>query len=383
MSIWSTPALGVDLGSSSLSAGDFQVRVLFPYGSETCPCRFKTTKQGRIEVVYGSEAAPMGFRALKGGLGKTEQVHVGEQMWSPIDFVTLLFMELKSHCQQQGIRHDRIVVSVPAGFSELGITQLQEAGRRAGLEVTNVLWDPIAVALAYGLDRVEGVKRVAVCDLGGGGCQTAVLEVGDDRIQCLALARDTQAGGEEIDTLLQDWLVTCCAETYGPQAIEVLDQACHLRLRGAAERAKIKLSIADQVEIDLPYLTCFKGQPLHFKTVLTRSEFQPMVRPLVDRWLRCLDQVFEMAGGGLLDQLILVGGSSHIPCIQAPLAEHTGMKPMMEIDPCKAVALGVSIFGYLSKPPDILLGENGYEVCSAWQLQQTPDRTCVRRVWVS
>src|SRR5678815_595504 len=207
------------------------------------------------------------------------------------------------------------VITVPAYFNDAQRQATKDAGRIAGLEVKRIINEPTAAALAYGLDKKNN-EIIAVYDFGGGTFDISILEVGDNVVQVISTNGDTHLGGDDVDHLVMDWLV---AEVKKAQGLDVSkDKMVIQRLKDAAEQAKIELSNKQETTINLPFLTADASGPKHLSKQLTRSKFEQMIRPLVDRTMEPLRRALDDAKKkpNQIDEVVLVGGSTRIPMVQ-------------------------------------------------------------------
>jgi molecular chaperone DnaK len=256
-----------------------------------------------------------------------------------------------------GERVTQAVITVPAYFNDAQRTATKDAGRIAGLDVLRIINEPTAAALAYGLDK-RGHETVLVFDLGGGTFDVSVLDVGDGVVEVRATAGDTHLGGDDFDRRLVDHLAGQFQQEQGidprqdPQALQ--------RLSEAAEKAKVELSSVTQTQISLPFITADAAGPKHLTATITRSTFEQITADLVERCLGPVQQA--MADGKVtandLDEVILVGGSTRIPAVQALVRRLTsGKDPNMSVNPDEVVAMGAAIqAGVLTGAgPDVLL----------------------------
>ncbi|MEU7873068.1 molecular chaperone DnaK [Dactylosporangium sp. NPDC049140] len=235
------------------------------------------------------------------------------------------------------------VITVPAYFNDAQRQATKDAGRIAGLEVLRIINEPTAAALAYGLDK-KGHETVLVFDLGGGTFDVSILDVGDGVVEVRATAGDTHLGGDNFDHRLVDHLAEEFRKEQGidlrqdPQALQ--------RLTEAAERAKIELSSVTQTQVNLPFITADAAGPKHLTTTLTRSTFEALTHDLLERTNGPMRQAMSDAGvkADDLDEVILVGGATRMPAVQALVRRLTGGKdPNMTVNPDEVVALGAAI----------------------------------------
>jgi molecular chaperone DnaK len=242
-----------------------------------------------------------------------------------------------------GERVTQAVITVPAYFNDAQRQATKDAGRIAGLEVLRIINEPTAAALAYGMDK-KSHETVMVFDLGGGTFDVSILDVGDGVVEVRATAGDTHLGGDDFDRRLVDHLAEEFRRDTGidlrrdPQALQ--------RLYEAAEKAKVELSSVSQTQINLPFITADAGGPKHLTTTLTRATFENIIADLVERCLRPVRQAMSDAKvtANDLDEVILVGGSTRVPAVQALVRRLTGGKdPNMSVNPDEVVAAGAAV----------------------------------------
>ncbi|MDH5821443.1 molecular chaperone DnaK [Luteimonas sp. RD2P54] len=241
------------------------------------------------------------------------------------------------------------VITVPAYFNDSQRQATKDAGRIAGLEVKRIINEPTAAALAYGLDKKGGDRKVAVYDLGGGTFDVSIIEIaevdGEKQFEVLATNGDTFLGGEDFDKRVIDYLVD---EFNKDQGIDLRKDPLALqRLKDAAERAKIELSSSQQTEVNLPYVTADASGPKHLNIKLTRAKLESLVDDLVKKTIEPCRTALNDAGlrGSDIDEVILVGGQTRMPRVQAAVAEFFGKEPRKDVNPDEAVAVGAAIQG--------------------------------------
>lgn len=241
------------------------------------------------------------------------------------------------------------VITVPAYFNDAQRQATKDAGRIAGLEVKRIINEPTAAALAYGLDKGKGNHTIAVYDLGGGTFDISIIEIddveGEKSFEVLATNGDTHLGGEDFDNRLINYLV---AEFKKDQGIDLHnDPLAMQRLKEAAEKAKIELSSAQQTDVNLPYITADAAGPKHLNIKLTRAKLESLVEDLVVRSIEPLKVALQDAGLSVTDinDVILVGGQTRMPLVQAKVAEFFGKEPRKDVNPDEAVAVGAAVQG--------------------------------------
>jgi molecular chaperone DnaK len=241
------------------------------------------------------------------------------------------------------------VITVPAYFNDSQRQATKDAGRIAGLEVKRIINEPTAAALAYGLDKKGGDRKIAVYDLGGGTFDVSIIEIaevdGEKQFEVLATNGDTFLGGEDFDNRVIDYLVE---EFRKDQGIDLRqDHLALQRLKDAAERAKIELSSSQQTEVNLPYVTADASGPKHLNIKLTRAKLESLVDDLIKRTIEPCRVALNDAGVRASDiaEVILVGGQTRMPKVQAAVTEFFGKEPRKDVNPDEAVAIGAAVQG--------------------------------------
>jgi molecular chaperone DnaK len=241
------------------------------------------------------------------------------------------------------------VITVPAYFNDSQRQATKDAGKIAGLEVKRIINEPTAAALAYGLDKKGGDRKIVVYDLGGGTFDVSIIEIaevdGEKQFEVLATNGDTFLGGEDFDMRVIDYLVE---EFQKDQGIDLRKDPLALqRLKDAAERAKIELSTSQQTEVNLPYVTADASGPKHLSIKLTRAKLEALVEELVKRTIEPCKIAMKDAGLRMSDigEVILVGGQTRMPRVQAAVTEFFGKEPRKDVNPDEAVAIGAAVQG--------------------------------------
>ena len=241
------------------------------------------------------------------------------------------------------------VITVPAYFNDSQRQATKDAGRIAGLEVKRIINEPTAAALAFGMDKKEGDRKIAVYDLGGGTFDISIIEIaeidGEHQFEVLSTNGDTFLGGEDFDQRLIDYLVD---EFKKEQGIDLKNDVLALqRLKEAAEKAKIELSSSQQTEINLPYITADATGPKHLAMKITRAKFESLVEELIERTIEPCRMAIKDAGVKIadIDDVILVGGQTRMPKVQEKVKEFFGKEPRKDVNPDEAVAVGAAIQG--------------------------------------
>jgi len=290
------------------------------------------------------EAKKMPYKVTKNKSGNV-LIEINDKEYIPQEISAIVLQNLKKTAEDYlGEKVTQAVITVPAYFNDSQRNATKEAGEIAGLEVLRIINEPTAAALAYGLDK-EGDKKIAVYDLGGGTFDISILDMGDGVFEVLSTNGDTHLGGDNFDETLIDWMIE---EFKGESGIDISnDPMATQRLREAAEKAKIELSSSSTTEINLPYLSAGSEGPKHFVKKITRSEFERMVENLVKKTITPCRKAVKDAGLKVeeIDEIILVGGSTRIPCIQEAVEKFFKKSPSKGVNPDEVVAMGASIQG--------------------------------------
>jgi molecular chaperone DnaK len=307
-------------------------------------CTISSAKRfiGQLFDAVAADRAAVPYEVISGDHGEA-QIQVGDRRLSPEQVSAHVLRELKRSAEAfLGEPVDGAVITVPAYFNDAQRTATKEAGRLAGLEVRRIINEPTAAALAYGLDK-NHEKVVAVYDFGGGTFDVSILSVGDEVVEVIATHGDTHLGGDDIDARIVQWLQHEF-EVHSGVSLNG-DATAHQRLREAAEKAKIDLSMRTATEINLPFLGANDAGPVHLEASLTRDELEALVSDLIDRTLSSCVQVLADAGkdAGEIDDIVLVGGSSRIPLVQQRVAAFFRKEPRRTVNPDEVVALGAAV----------------------------------------
>jgi len=274
------------------------------------------------------------------------KVQIRDRQHSPEEISAYILRELKSFSEEVlGEPVREAIVTVPAYFDDSQRQATKDAGRIAGLEVLRILNEPTAAALAYGLDRVSGRKRIAVYDLGGGTFDVSILELSEGIFEVKSTSGDTYLGGEDFDQRIIDWLIS---EFRAETSIDLRsDRMALQRLKEAAERAKCELSAATESTINLPFISADESGPRHLSRQLTREQFESLVADLVARTEGPCQDAMEQAGftPDDVDEVLLVGGQTRTPLVQQTVERIFARQPNRDINPDEVVAIGAAIQG--------------------------------------
>lgn len=285
------------------------------------------------------------YKVIKGE-NDTPKVEIDGRAYTPQEISAMVLQKMKKTAEDYlGQEVSRAVITVPAYFNDAQRQATKEAGEIAGLKVERIINEPTAAALAYGLDKGTGDKKIAVYDLGGGTFDISILELGDGVFEVLSTSGDTHLGGDDFDNVIINWLTD---EFKAQEGVELKkDPMAMQRLREAAEKAKIELSSSSQTEINLPYITANETGPKHLVQTLTRAKFEQLGDELVKRSMEPCKKALRDAGlsPSDIDEVILVGGSTRIPKIQEEVEKFFGKVPSKGVNPDEVVAIGAAIQG--------------------------------------
>ena len=302
--------------------------------------RFIGSKYSEVK----KETTKMAYK-IKNTKGNVKIV-IDDKNYTPQEVSAVILQNIKRSAEDYlGTEVTGAVVTVPAYFNDAQRQATKEAGEIAGLKIERIVNEPTAAALAYGMDKKNKDMTIAVYDLGGGTFDVSILELGDGVFEVKSTNGDTHLGGDNFDEVLIDWLVKEGKEQFNmdlskdPQALQ--------RLREGAEKAKVELSSSSQTEINLPYITADQSGPKHLVKKLTRSEFDKLTAPLIQKTLEPCKKALKDSGlkASEIDEIILVGGSTRIPAVQEAVEKLFKKKPSKGVNPDEVVALGAAIQG--------------------------------------
>ena len=346
-------AVGIDLGTTNsvvavLEGGEPTV-IANAEGARTTPSVVAFTKSG--EVLVGEVAKRQAvtnvdrtIRSVKRHMGEDWKVDIDDKTFTPQQISAFVLQKLKRDAEAYlGETVTDAVITVPAYFSDAQRQATKEAGEIAGLNVSRIVNEPTAAALAYGLDKGED-QTILVFDLGGGTFDVSLLEIGEGVVEVKATSGDNNLGGDDWDNRVVDWMIKKFKDNNGVDL--GADKIAKQRLQEAAEKAKIELSSSSETTIHLPYITHGEGGPLHFEEKLTRSEFQKLTADLLDRTKAPFQSVLKDGGVAVdkIDHVVLVGGSTRMPAVSDVVTELLGGKqPNKGVNPDEVVAVGAAL----------------------------------------
>ena len=346
--------IGIDLGTTNscvaVMEGGKPVVIANTEGIRTTPSVVAFTKTG--ERLVGDPAkrqavtnADKTISSIKRHMGSDYKVTIDDKKYTPQEISAMILQKLKKDAESYlGETVNEAVITVPAYFNDAQRQATKDAGKIAGLDVKRIINEPTAAALAYGLDN-ETEQKVMVYDLGGGTFDVSIIEIGDGVIEVLSTNGDTHLGGDDFDQKIIDWMVSEFKKAEGVDLST--DKMALQRLKEAAEKAKKELSSATTTNINLPFITATADGPKHFDMNLTRAKFEELVHDLVERTAIPVQNAMKDAGLNYSDisKVLLVGGSTRVPCVQEKVKQLTGKEPNKSLNPDECVAIGASIQG--------------------------------------
>ena len=344
--------IGIDLGTTNscvaVIEGGKPVVIPNAEGQRTTPSIVAFTDNG--ERLVGEPAkrqavtnARRTISSIKRKMGEDTRITIDGRQYSPQEISAQILQKLKADAEAYlGEPVTEAVITVPAYFNDAQRQATKDAGRIAGLNVRRIINEPTAAALAYGLDNGR-TQKVMVYDLGGGTFDVSLIQIGDGVVQVLATCGDNHLGGDDFDARVADWLLKQFADQYGSDLSG--DMVAMQRIREEAEKAKKELSSARSTDINLPFITTGPDGPLHLQATLTRAEFDQMTADLVERTALPVKNALGDAGlaANDLDQVLLVGGSTRIPAVQAKVMRMIDLEPSKSLNPDECVALGAAV----------------------------------------
>ena len=345
--------IGIDLGTTNscvavLEAGEAKV-IPNPEGGRTTPSvvAFKNGERivgdaAKRQVITNIDTVI----SVKRLMGSDEKVEVNGKKYTPEEISAMILSYMKDYAEGYlGEKVNKAVITVPAYFNDAQRQATKNAGKIAGLEVERIINEPTAAALAYGLDKQDEAQTVLVYDLGGGTFDVSILELGDGVFEVKATAGNNRLGGDDFDNRIVDYLVETFKKENGIDLSK--DKMAMQRLKDAAEKAKKDLSGVTSTQISLPFISQSDDGPLHLELTLTRAKFEDLIRDLVDSTLEPVRKAMKDAKlkSSDIDKVILVGGSTRIPCVQELIKKELGKEPHKGVNPDEVVAMGAAIQG--------------------------------------
>ena len=345
--------IGIDLGTTNscvsvYEGGEAKV-ITNPEGARTTPS-VVAFKNG--EIIVGQKAKNQmvtnkdTISSIKRKMGTSEKTEANGKEYTPEEVSAMILGELKKTAESYlGETVSKAVITVPAYFNDSQRQATKNAGKIAGLEVERIFNDPTAAALAYGLDKQDKMQTVLVYDLGGGTFDVSILELGDGVFEVKSTSGNNHLGGDDFDERVMDYIVSEFKKESGVDLTK--DKMAMQRVKDAAEKAKKDLSGMSSTEISLPFISQGEDGPIHLNMSLTKAKFEDLIRDLVDSTLEPVRKALKDASLSAkdIDKVLLVGGSTRIPCVQELVKKELGKEPSKEVNPDEVVAMGASIQG--------------------------------------
>lgn len=346
--------IGIDLGTTNscvaVLEGGKPIIIPNAEGGRTTPSVVAFTKDGERlvgELARRQAVTNAGgtIASIKREMGTDYRVDIAGRKRTPQEISAMILQKLKTDAEAYlGEPVTDAVITVPAYFNDSQRQATKDAGRIAGLNVCRIINEPTSAALAYGLDH-GAAQKIMVYDLGGGTFDVSIIEIGDGVIEVLSTCGDNHLGGDDFDTRLTNHLISQFKQQTRINLAK--DPVAVQRVREAAEKAKIELSSASSANINLPFITQHRGEPVHMDLTVTRTTFEWLIRDLIERTTIPVRTALNDAGltSNQLGKVLLVGGSTRIPAVQEHIRKLTEMQPSKGVNPDECVALGAAIQG--------------------------------------
>ena len=349
--------IGIDLGTTNscvaVLEGGEPVVIPNAEGSRTTPSVVGFAKDGErlVGQVAKHQAVANPDRtviSIKREMGTNHKVKIDGKEYSAPEISAMILSKLKADAESYlGEKVTEAVITVPAYFTDSQRQATKDAGRIAGLDVKRIINEPTAAALAYGLDKTQGAnQKIFIYDLGGGTFDISILEIGDGVVEVIATAGNNRLGGDDFDKRIMDYLTDSFRKDTGVDLSG--DKMAQQRLKEAAEKAKIELSNLNNTKISLPFIAMGpNGTPLHMDYDLSRQKFEALISDLVEQTVTLSKRALSDAGytADQIDKVILVGGSTRVPCVVEAVRKVCGKEPFKGINPDECVAIGAAIQG--------------------------------------
>ena len=349
--------IGIDLGTTNscvaVLEGGEPVVIPNAEGSRTTPSVVGFAKDGErlVGQVAKHQAVANPDRtviSIKREMGTNHKVKIDGKEYSAPEISAMILSKLKADAESYlGEKVTEAVITVPAYFTDSQRQATKDAGRIAGLDVKRIINEPTAAALAYGLDKTQGAnQKIFIYDLGGGTFDISILEIGDGVVEVIATAGNNRLGGDDFDKRIMDYLTDSFRKDTGVDLSG--DKMAQQRLKEAAEKAKIELSNLNNTKISLPFIAMGpNGTPLHMDYDLSRQKFEALISDLVEQTVTLSKRALSDAGytADQIDKVILVGGSTRVPCVVDAVRKVCGKEPFKGINPDECVAIGAAIQG--------------------------------------
>ena len=345
--------IGIDLGTTNscvaiYEGGEAKV-IANPEGMRTTPS-VVAFKNG--DIIVGQKAKNQmvtnkdTISSIKRKMGTSEKVSANGKEYTPEEISAMILGDLKKTAESYlGETVSKAVITVPAYFNDSQRQATKNAGKIAGLEVERIINEPTAAALAYGLDKQDKNQTILVYDLGGGTFDVSILELGDGLFEVKSTSGNNHLGGDDFDERVMDYIVSEFKKEQGVDLTK--DKMAMQRVKDAAEKAKKDLSGMTSTEISLPFISQAEEGPIHLNMNITRAKFEDLISDLVESTTEPVRKAMKDAGltAKDIDKVLLVGGSTRIPCVQELVKKELGKEPSKEVNPDEVVAMGAAIQG--------------------------------------
>ena len=347
--------IGIDLGTTNscvaVMEGGEPVVIPNAEGSRTTPSVVAFQKDGtrvvgqvaKNQAVANPEKTVI---SIKRKMGSDYKVKIDDKSYSPQEISAMILSKLKADAEAYlGSKVTDAVITCPAYFTDAQRQATKDAGKIAGLNVLRIINEPTAAALSYGLDKDKENSKVMIYDLGGGTFDVSILEISDGVFEVLATNGNNMLGGDDFDKKLMDYMADEFKKAHGVDLTK--DKMAMQRLKEAAEKAKIELSGTMSTTVSLPFISMTAAGPVHLDMEITRQKFEALIADLVDKTAEPMRLAMKDAGLSYndIDKVILVGGSTRVPCVVQKVKQITGKEPFKGINPDECVAIGAAIQG--------------------------------------
>ena len=347
--------IGIDLGTTNscvaVMEGGEPVVIPNAEGSRTTPSVVAFQKDGtrvvgqvaKNQAVANPEKTVI---SIKRKMGSDYKVKIDDKAYSPQEISAMILSKLKADAEAYlGSKVTDAVITCPAYFTDAQRQATKDAGKIAGLNVLRIINEPTAAALSYGLDKDKENSKVMIYDLGGGTFDVSILEISDGVFEVLATNGNNMLGGDDFDKKLMDYMADEFKKVHGVDLTK--DKMAMQRLKEAAEKAKIELSGTMSTTVSLPFISMTAAGPVHLDMEITRQKFEALIADLVDKTAEPMRLAMKDAGLSYndIDKVILVGGSTRVPCVVQKVKQLTGKEPFKGINPDECVAIGAAIQG--------------------------------------
>ena len=345
--------IGIDLGTTNscvaVLEGGAATVIPNPEGNRTTPSVVSVKKGERIVGDAAKRQALTNkdtVSSIKRLMGTSEKVELDGKKYTPEEVSAMILSYMKDYAEKYlGEKVTKAVITVPAYFNDSQRQATKNAGKIAGLDVERIINEPTAAALAFGLDKQDKNQTILVYDLGGGTFDVSILELGDGIFEVKSTAGNNKLGGDDFDKCLMDYIVSEFKKENGIDLTK--DKLAMQRLKEVSEKAKKDLSGMTSTQISAPFISQGEDGPLHIDMTITRAKFEELIHDLVQSTLEPVRKALKDAKLDKkdIDKVILVGGSTRIPCVQELVEKELGQKPSHEVNPDEAVAMGAAIQG--------------------------------------